>query len=88
MPNIKQNIFGYWGECVFYVLECSFLDFRIHYSLNLLIPLSCRNLVKSPGKREFTIFNLLAKYVKEPSRAKAFVDILLPLLTKRHQNSG
>ncbi|KAL8494904.1 hypothetical protein ACS0TY_019169 [Phlomoides rotata] len=48
---------------------------------------SKRNLVKSPGKREFTIFNLLAKYVTEPSRAKTFVDILLPLLTKRHQSS-
>ncbi|KAL7121582.1 hypothetical protein ACP275_02G190700 [Erythranthe tilingii] len=45
-----------------------------------------RQLVNFPGKREFTIFNLLSKYVKEPPTAKKFVDILLPLLTKRHQN--
>ncbi|PIN21963.1 DRIM (Down-regulated in metastasis)-like protein [Handroanthus impetiginosus] len=45
-----------------------------------------RRLLKFPGKREFTIFNLLTKYVKEPSAAKTFVDMLLPLLTKGHQN--
>ncbi|KAK4388003.1 Small subunit processome component 20 [Sesamum angolense] len=46
------------------------------------------HLVKSPGKREFTIFNLLSKYVKEPSAAKIFADILFPLLAKKHQNSA
>ncbi|KAG8377667.1 hypothetical protein BUALT_Bualt08G0056700 [Buddleja alternifolia] len=45
-----------------------------------------RQFVKFPGKREFTIFKMLSKYVKEPLAAKTFVDILLPLLTKRHQN--
>ncbi|KAK6117565.1 hypothetical protein DH2020_048693 [Rehmannia glutinosa] len=45
-----------------------------------------RQLVKFPGKREFTIFNLLSKYIQEASAAKTFIDILLPLLTKRHLN--
>ncbi|KAK6117548.1 hypothetical protein DH2020_048703 [Rehmannia glutinosa] len=45
-----------------------------------------RQLVKFPGKREFTIFNLLSKYIQEASAAKSFIDILLPLLTKRHLN--
>lgn len=81
-----QNFLGYWCRCLFCVLGGGFLDLGIHF----LIPfsLSCRKLVKSPGKREFTIFNLLAKYVKEPSRAKTFVDMLLPLLTKKNQNFG
>ncbi|KAK6117591.1 hypothetical protein DH2020_048670 [Rehmannia glutinosa] len=39
-----------------------------------------------PGKREFTIFNLLSKYIQEASAAKTFIDLLLPLLTKRHLN--
>ncbi|KAH6788665.1 hypothetical protein C2S51_003671 [Perilla frutescens var. frutescens] len=45
-----------------------------------------RPLLKFLGKREITIFNLLSKYVKEPSTAESFVDILLPYLTKKHQN--
>ncbi|KAH6811413.1 hypothetical protein C2S51_025175 [Perilla frutescens var. frutescens] len=45
-----------------------------------------RPLLKFLGKREITIFNLLSKYVKEPSTAESFVDILLPYLTKKNQN--
>ncbi|KAH6786084.1 hypothetical protein C2S51_038539 [Perilla frutescens var. frutescens] len=45
-----------------------------------------RRLLKFLGKKEITIFNLLSKYVKEPSTAESFVDILLPFLTKKHQN--
>ncbi|CAA2935324.1 small subunit processome component 20 homolog [Olea europaea subsp. europaea] len=48
---------------------------------------SKRKLVKCPGKKELTVFKLLVKYVKEPSAAGAFVDILLPLLTLRPQSS-
>ncbi|KAL2508708.1 ARM repeat superfamily protein [Forsythia ovata] len=46
-----------------------------------------RKLVKCPGKKELTVFKLLSKYVKEPSAAEAFVDILLPLLTKRQSSA-
>ncbi|KAM7486094.1 hypothetical protein LguiA_002103 [Lonicera macranthoides] len=46
-----------------------------------------RKLVKSPGERELIIFKLLSKYIKDPSAARKFVDILLPLLTKRLENS-
>ncbi|KAK2988996.1 hypothetical protein RJ640_013987 [Escallonia rubra] len=46
-----------------------------------------RKLVKFPGERELVVFKLLSKYIKDPPAAKKFVDILLPLLSKRHQNS-
>ncbi|XP_052189171.1 uncharacterized protein LOC127799294 isoform X2 [Diospyros lotus] len=46
-----------------------------------------RKLVKCPGERELNIFKLLSKYVKDPSAASKFVDIVLPLLTKGVQNS-
>jgi U3 small nucleolar RNA-associated protein 20 len=45
-----------------------------------------RKLVKSPGEREIIIFKLLSKYIKDPSAASKFVDILLPLLTRKLQN--
>ncbi|XP_073295585.1 uncharacterized protein [Primulina huaijiensis] len=45
-----------------------------------------RKLAQFLGKREFTIFSLISKYVKEPSVAETFLDILLPLLTKKHQD--
>ncbi|KAL3835007.1 hypothetical protein ACJIZ3_009743 [Penstemon smallii] len=45
-----------------------------------------RMLVKFPSKREFTIFKLLSMYAKEPLEAQIFIDILLPLLTKRNKN--
>ncbi|KAL3626591.1 hypothetical protein CASFOL_030140 [Castilleja foliolosa] len=41
-----------------------------------------RQLAKFPSKREFTILNLLSKYIREASTAEKFIDILLPLLTK------
>ncbi|XP_058180952.1 uncharacterized protein LOC131299427 isoform X1 [Rhododendron vialii] len=46
-----------------------------------------RKLVKCPGERELCIFNLLSKYIKDPSAASKFVDIMLPLLTKEVQSS-
>ncbi|KAK9281533.1 hypothetical protein L1049_004436 [Liquidambar formosana] len=46
-----------------------------------------RKLVKCPGERELRIFKLLLKYIKDPFLARKFVDILLPFLTKRAQNS-
>ncbi|XP_073124564.1 uncharacterized protein [Henckelia pumila] len=45
-----------------------------------------RKLVQFLGKREFTVFSLISKYVKEPSVAETFLDILLPLLTMRQQD--
>lgn len=46
-----------------------------------------RKLVKSPGERELNIFKLLSKYIKDPSSASKFVDIMLPMLIKGAQNS-
>lgn len=46
-----------------------------------------RKLVKCPGERELSVFKLLSKYITDPKTAVKFVDILLPLLTKRPQNS-
>ncbi|KAL6506711.1 hypothetical protein OROHE_022543 [Orobanche hederae] len=43
-------------------------------------------LLKFPEKREMTVFNLLLKYVKEPSAAESFIDILLPCLAKKRLN--
>ncbi|XP_057768678.1 uncharacterized protein LOC130988750 [Salvia miltiorrhiza] len=45
-----------------------------------------RPLLKFPVKRDMTIFNLLSEYVKEPSAAETFVDILLPFLSKKRLN--
>ncbi|KAL6970989.1 hypothetical protein U1Q18_030668 [Sarracenia purpurea var. burkii] len=47
-----------------------------------------RKLVKCPGGRELRILKLLSKYIKDPSAARKFVDILLPLLTTGIQDSG
>ncbi|KAF5740542.1 small subunit processome component 20 isoform X1 [Tripterygium wilfordii] len=47
-----------------------------------------RKLVKHPGEMEIRIFKLLSKYISGPSLARKFIDILLPFLTKRVQNSG
>lgn len=46
-----------------------------------------RKLIKCPGERELNIFKLLLKYIKHPSEASQFVDILLPVLAKGVQNS-
>ncbi|KAL6530030.1 hypothetical protein OROMI_028675 [Orobanche minor] len=43
-------------------------------------------LLKFPEKRELAVFNLLLKYVKEPSAAESFTDILLPCLAKKRRN--
>ncbi|XP_010257842.1 PREDICTED: small subunit processome component 20 homolog [Nelumbo nucifera] len=44
---------------------------------------TARKLVKWPEKRELVIFKLLSKYVKDPSLARKFVDILLPFLAEK-----
>lgn len=46
-----------------------------------------KKLVKHLGERELRIFELLSKYIKEPLLATKFVDILLPFLAKRTQDS-
>ncbi|GAV59009.1 LOW QUALITY PROTEIN: DRIM domain-containing protein, partial [Cephalotus follicularis] len=46
-----------------------------------------RKLVKYPGEQEIRIFKLLSKYIKDPSSARKFVDILLPFLAKGDQHS-
>ncbi|XP_047962279.1 small subunit processome component 20 homolog [Salvia hispanica] len=46
-----------------------------------------RRLLKFLEKRDITIFRLLSVYVKEPSDAKLFIDILLQFLTKERLNS-
>nr|XP_018626916.1 small subunit processome component 20 homolog isoform X2 [Nicotiana tomentosiformis] len=42
-----------------------------------------RKLVRYPGEKEFNVFKLLSKHIKEPLAARKFLDILLPLLSKR-----
>ena len=42
----------------------------------------------TPGKTEFRILKLLAKYIKDPMAAMKFVDIMLPFLAKRALSSG
>eukprot|EP00268_Persea_americana_P031222 TRINITY_DN30328_c0_g1_i1.p1 TRINITY_DN30328_c0_g1~~TRINITY_DN30328_c0_g1_i1.p1 ORF type:complete len:2757 (-),score=438.74 TRINITY_DN30328_c0_g1_i1:344-7405(-) len=41
----------------------------------------------TPGKTEFRILKLLAKYIKDPMAAMKFVDIMLPFLAKRALSS-
>ncbi|XP_022722560.1 small subunit processome component 20 homolog isoform X3 [Durio zibethinus] len=48
---------------------------------------SKRKLVRCPGETEIRIFKLLSKYIRDPLLAKKFVDILLPILSKRVQSS-
>ncbi|KAL6564843.1 hypothetical protein OROMI_016293 [Orobanche minor] len=43
-------------------------------------------LLKFPEKRELTVFNLLLKYLKEPSAVESSIDILLPCLAKKRLN--
>ncbi|KAE8708758.1 Non-imprinted in Prader-Willi/Angelman syndrome region protein [Hibiscus syriacus] len=46
-----------------------------------------RKLVRCPGETEIRIFKLLSKYIRDPLLAKKFVDVLLPFLSKRVQDS-
>ncbi|XP_057982940.1 uncharacterized protein LOC131167895 isoform X2 [Malania oleifera] len=46
-----------------------------------------RKLFKCPGESELQIFKLLSKYLKGPVLARKFVEILLPLIRMRAQNS-
>ncbi|KAJ0093493.1 hypothetical protein Patl1_26060 [Pistacia atlantica] len=47
-----------------------------------------KKLLKSSGETEIRIFKLLSKYIKDPSMARKFVDILLPFLVKGVKDSG
>lgn len=40
------------------------------------------------GRRELRIFKMLARYIKDSSIARNFLDILLPLLRKKDISSG
>nr|GLL39955.1 small subunit processome component 20 homolog [Ipomoea trifida] len=42
-----------------------------------------RKLAKYPGENELNVFKLLSVYVEEPLAARKFVDVLLPLLSKK-----
>ncbi|XP_060178660.1 uncharacterized protein LOC132608895 isoform X2 [Lycium barbarum] len=42
-----------------------------------------RKIVKYPGEKELKVFKLLSKHIKGPLAARKFLDILLPLLSKR-----
>uniref|UniRef100_A0A2P2MF27 Uncharacterized protein n=1 Tax=Rhizophora mucronata TaxID=61149 RepID=A0A2P2MF27_RHIMU len=46
-----------------------------------------RKLAKCPGETHLRIFKLLLKYIRDELLARKFVDILLPLLSKRTKNS-
>lgn len=46
-----------------------------------------RMLVQYRGDKGLVLFKLLSKYVKEPSAATKFIEILLPLLEKRPKDS-
>ncbi|KAK1375649.1 DRIM domain-containing protein [Heracleum sosnowskyi] len=48
---------------------------------------SKRKSVRCPGEQELNVFRLLSKYIKDPSTAGTFVDVLLPLLSKKPQNT-
>ncbi|WOG89602.1 hypothetical protein DCAR_0208840 [Daucus carota subsp. sativus] len=46
-----------------------------------------RKSIRCPGEQELNVFRLLSKYIKDPSTAGTFVDVLLPLLTKKPCNT-
>ncbi|KAG9136707.1 hypothetical protein Leryth_004489 [Lithospermum erythrorhizon] len=43
--------------------------------------------MRHPGPQELGVFRLLSKYITESSAAHKFVDFLLPILSKKPQNS-
>ncbi|KAK4356825.1 hypothetical protein RND71_022435 [Anisodus tanguticus] len=47
-----------------------------------------RKIVKYPGEKELNVFKLLSKHIKGPLAARKFLDILLPLLSKRSNDPG
>ncbi|CAH9107367.1 unnamed protein product [Cuscuta epithymum] len=46
-----------------------------------------RKFTKYPGENELNVFKLLSKYIDEPLAAKKYVDVLLPLLSKKSHTS-
>ncbi|KAM3327222.1 small subunit processome component 20 isoform X1 [Capsicum chacoense] len=45
-----------------------------------------RKIVNYPGEKELSVFKLLSKHIKGPLAARKFLDILLPLLSKRSKD--
>ncbi|KAI8538103.1 hypothetical protein RHMOL_Rhmol09G0076200 [Rhododendron molle] len=78
LPNLDSLISGL--HCLFKFNNAARRD-----TLEALYAIG--KLVKCPGERELCIFRLLSKYIKDPSAASKFVDIMLPLLTKEVQSS-
>ncbi|KAL6572371.1 hypothetical protein OROMI_013329 [Orobanche minor] len=77
-PKKKPDCFGV--SCLTYDLK-AVIGFRLRV-YGWMTGL-CSN---SRKKRELAVFNLLLKYVKEPSAAESFIDILLPCLAKKRRN--
>ncbi|VFR01143.1 unnamed protein product [Cuscuta campestris] len=48
---------------------------------------SKRKLTTYPARNELNVFKLLSKYIDDPLAAKKFVDVLLPLLSKKSHTS-
>ncbi|MCD9558563.1 U3 snoRNP protein [Datura stramonium] len=62
------------------VLVCSLHRLFVHDGA------SKRKIVKYPGEKELNVFKLLSKHIKGPLAARKFLDILLPLLSKRSKD--
>lgn len=64
----------------FDVLVCSLHSLFVHDGAPK------RKIVKYPGEKELNVFKLLSKHIKGPLAARKFLDILLPLLSKRSKD--
>lgn len=62
------------------VLVCSLHHLFVHDGAQK------RKIVKYPGEKELNVFKLLSKHIKGPLAARKFLDILLPLLSKRSKD--
>ncbi|KAL3360047.1 hypothetical protein AABB24_016514 [Solanum stoloniferum] len=62
------------------VLVCSLHHLFVHDGAHK------RKIVKYPGEKELNVFKLLSKHIKGPLAARKFLDILLPLLSKRSKD--
>ncbi|CAN4120834.1 unnamed protein product [Withania somnifera] len=62
------------------VLACSLHSLFVHDGAPK------RKIVKYPGEKELNVFKLLSKHIKGPLASRKFLDILLPLLSKRSKD--
>lgn len=62
------------------VLVCSLHHLFVHDGAHK------RKIVKYPGEKELNVFKLLSKHIKGPLAARKFLDILLPVLSKRSKD--